>query len=104
MQDKLKNLSESHEDSNANSIDTDDALDIADLSSKQPIVSVAQYVVLSIGVMKNFFFVSCLPCQRGYHNAHVMDKRMKFLLLDILIIIICSCRCKFLKQYSVLPT
>ena len=39
----LKNLSESHEDSNANSIDTDDALDIADLSSKQPIVSVAQW-------------------------------------------------------------
>lgn len=35
VQDKLKNLSESHEDSNANSIDTDDALDIADLSSKQ---------------------------------------------------------------------
>ena len=43
MQDKLKNLSESHEDSNANSIDTDDALDIADLISKQPIVSVAQH-------------------------------------------------------------
>lgn len=43
VQDKLKNLSESHEDSNANSIDTDDALDIADLISKQPIVSVAQW-------------------------------------------------------------
>ena len=43
VQDKLKNLSESHEDSNANFIDTDDALDIADLSSKQPIVSVAQW-------------------------------------------------------------
>ena len=33
-EDKLKNLSKSHEDSNANSIDTDDASDIADLSSK----------------------------------------------------------------------
>ena len=42
-EDKLKNLSKSHEDSNANSIDTDDAFDIADLSSKQPIVSVAQW-------------------------------------------------------------
>ena len=31
----LKNLSKSHEDSNANSIDTDDASDIADLSSEQ---------------------------------------------------------------------
>ena len=56
MQDKLKNLSKSHEDSNANSIDTDDALDIADLSSKQPIVSVAQWYS---GVMN--LNVCCFP-------------------------------------------
>lgn len=57
-EDKLKNLSKSHEDSNANSIDTDDASDIADLSSKQPIVSVAQWYS---GVMN--LNVCCLfPC------------------------------------------
>ena len=57
-EDKLKNLSKSHEDSNANSIDTDDASDIADLSSKQPIVSVAQWYS---GVMN--LTVCCLfPC------------------------------------------
>ena len=55
------------------------------------------FVVCFLVGTQNFFFVSCLPCQRGYHNVHVMDKRMRFLLLDLLIIIICSCRCKFLS-------
>ena len=55
-EDKLKNLSKSHEDSNANSIDTDDASDIADLSSKQPIVSVAQWYsgVMNLNVCCSF--------------------------------------------------
>ena len=44
------------------------------------------FVVCFLVGTQNFFFVSCLPCQRGYHNVHVMDKRMRFLLLDLLII------------------